>query len=113
MSDFNQITLSGRLSKDPVSRKTANGVDESCFSIAINMWNNLNKEEDVFFFDCVCWNNNANYMNENIKKGDLVLINGSLRYDIVKDKEGLKSKKYHKIICNVVKLMNKKNTHNL
>lgn len=67
------------------------------------------KEEvnKVQYFNVTAWNNNANYLNSNFSKGDLIRISGELKSETYEDKDG--NSRYNvKIDLNEVELIIKK-----
>ena len=79
--NINNVTLGGRLTRDPELRFTASGLAQCTFSIAQN---NRCKEGnewvdgDTYFFDAVCWRALAENTAE-LQKGDLIVIVGRLQ----------------------------------
>jgi single-strand DNA-binding protein len=62
------------------------------FSLAVNRF--ARGEELADFFDCVTFNQNAEYALNKLKKGMLVLVEGSLRTRTYQTKTGEKRKAY-------------------
>ncbi len=77
----NQVTLLGRLTKDPELRQTPNGQSVASFSIALNRsykggdgeW-----KEEVDFIDVVVWAALAERAEKYLKRGQRVLVSGRL-----------------------------------
>jgi len=97
--DNNTVFLTGRLTNDPETSFSKDGKPISKFSIANNRGFNTNKK--VNFFNCVSFGNTALYVEKYLKKGNRVIIEGSLDFNEWQDKAG---KKMHtiKIIANSV-----------
>ena len=75
---LNQVALTGRLTKDIELKKTESGKSVVNFSVAIN--DPFDKsEENVDYISCVAWNQPADFINQYLKKGSLVAINGKLQ----------------------------------
>jgi single-strand DNA-binding protein len=90
--NYNRITLVGRLVADPVLlTRTADSV-VARFSLAVNRF--ARGEELADFFDCVTFNQSAEYALNRLKKGMPVLVEGSLRTRTYQTKTGEKRKAY-------------------
>jgi len=79
MADINNITLSGRLTKDPEP-----GNNFTKFSIAQDVWNG--KESVTQYFNCIIFGKRCNFLNEYCKKGDKVMINGEIEIKLYNEK---------------------------
>jgi single-strand DNA-binding protein len=77
----NQVTLLGRLTRDPELRQTPNGKSVASFSLALNRsYKGGDGEwvEDTDFIDCVAWGPLAETMEKYLKRGQRVLVSGRL-----------------------------------
>lgn len=74
---MNTVSLSGRLAKEIELRKTQNDLSVVSFAIAVDRLQNGQKVAD--FIDCVAWRQSAEYLAKYAKKGDIVLVEGSLQ----------------------------------
>ena len=77
----NQVTLLGRLTRDPELRQTPNGKSVASFSLALNRsYKGGDGEcvEDTDFIDCVAWGSLAETMEKYLKRGQRVLVSGRL-----------------------------------
>jgi len=90
--NYNRITLVGRLVADPVLLSRSADNVAARFSLAVNRF--ARGEELADFFDCVTFNQNAEYVLNKLKKGMLVLVEGSLRTRTYQTKSGEKRKAY-------------------
>lgn len=72
---MNKVFLNGYLSTDPVKKITNTGKELSTFNIAVS---DLKNYEDRYFFNCVAWSQQAKYINDNLKKGTFVAVDGRL-----------------------------------
>ncbi len=76
------ITIVGNLARDPELRFTPSGQPTASFGVAVNRrW--MNKatnewDEQVSFFDVVCWRDLAENVAESIQKGARVIVTGRL-----------------------------------
>lgn len=74
---MNLVAVAGRLAKDIELRKTQSDLSVVSFAIAVDRIQNGQKVAD--FIDCVAWRQSAEYLAKYAKKGDLVLVEGSLQ----------------------------------
>lgn len=78
----NQVTLLGRLTRDPELRQTPNGASVASFSMALNRsWKDQNSgewKEETDFIDCVAWGALAERLEKMVKRGQRLLISGRL-----------------------------------
>jgi len=102
--NFNKIIIAGRLARDPERRISSDGKVFANFTIAVNR--NF-KADEADFFDCVCFGNTADYILNYVRKGYLVLVEGSLQINKWADRDGVKHSK-PEIIANVVRNFEKK-----
>lgn len=82
MADFNQVTLVGRLTKDPEIRTTKSGKKLANMSIAVNKYS---KDEPANFFNVQCWEKTADFVDNYLSKGSQILISGSLEQQVWED----------------------------
>jgi single-strand DNA-binding protein len=90
--NYNRITLVGRLVADPVLLSRSADSVVARFSLAVNRF--ARGEELADFFDCVTFNQSAEYVLNKLKKGMPVLVEGSLRTRTYQTKTGEKRKAY-------------------
>lgn len=78
----NTVTIVGNVTRDPEIRYTAGGQANARFGVAVNRrWMNRNTnewEEQVSFFDVVCWREMAENVAESVGKGTRVVVTGRL-----------------------------------
>ena len=83
---MNQVTLLGRLTRDPELKYTPSGKAFCRFSIAINR--EFNREE-TDFINCVAWDKRAETIAEYLRKGRRILLQGRIQTGSY-DKDGQK-----------------------
>ena len=85
---LNQITLMGRLTKDPELRFTNNKTPVASFSIAVerDIATNGNKETD--FINCVAWRTTGEFISKYFSKGSLIAVVGRLQIRSYTNKNG-------------------------
>ena len=88
---LNQITIMGRLTRDPESRTTQSGEDVTSFSVACERDyapQSANRETD--FIDIVAWRKTAEFVQRYFRKGDMIAVSGRLQIREWTDKAGNK-----------------------
>lgn len=83
---LNQITLMGRLVRDPELRRTANGEAVTSFSLAVDR--DFGKERETDFIDCVAWRKTGEFVEKYFSKGNAILVSGRLQVRRYTDKNG-------------------------
>ena len=82
MANGNTVELIGNLTRDPELRFTPSGAAVANFGLAVNRrWQNQQTnewEEQVSFFDVVCWRELAENVAESLTKGSRVMVSGRL-----------------------------------
>lgn len=92
---MNIVLLKGNLARDPELRVVGSGDKQTSvvnFTVATSREytkNNGEKDKITSFINCEAWDSGAEVIGESFKKGDLVLIEGSLRNDSW-EKDGVK-----------------------
>lgn len=86
---INNVTLVGRLTKDPELRYTADGTAVANFTLAVNRpFSNAQGEREADFINCIVWRkpaeNTANYL----KKGSLAGVVGRIQTRSYDNNEG-------------------------
>lgn len=106
--DLNRVTLIGNLTKDPTQKSLPSGRTVSQFSLATNeRWTDAStkaKKENVVFHDVVAWGKLAEIVGEYVKKGSKVYVEGRLRTDSWKGKDGAPHKRTEIVADNLIML---------
>lgn len=77
---MNSVNLVGRLTRDPETSYTPNGVMVAKFAVAVNRpFKNDAGEYEADFFNCVAWRKTAEFVSQYLAKGRLVSIGGRLQ----------------------------------
>jgi single-strand DNA-binding protein len=86
---INSVNLTGRLTRDPELRYTANGIAVANLSLAVNR-KGVKEEgkQNVDFITCVAWRGVAETMANHLVKGSLIGVEGRLQARSFKYKEG-------------------------
>lgn len=82
---LNNITLMGRLVRDPELRITPNGTSVTSFTVAVNRDFDREKTD---FIDAVAWRQTAEFVEKHFRKGQQIAITGSLQIRDWTDKNG-------------------------
>jgi single-strand DNA-binding protein len=93
MSNLNDVTLLGRLTKDPELKYTTTGKAVCSFALAINRPQSKEAREKgdkpgVDFIDCVAWGTQAESLANYQKKGALILVKGRIQKRQYQNQEG-------------------------
>lgn len=77
---INNVTLVGRLTKDPDLRYTSNGTGVATFTLAINRnFTNQAGEREADFVQCVIWRKPAETFANYARKGTLLGVTGRIQ----------------------------------
>ena len=90
----NTVTVVGNLTRDPELRFTQSGQARAVLGIAVNRrWQNRQTnewEEQVSFFNVVCWREMAENVSESLTRGSRVIVQGRLEQRSWDTQEGEK-----------------------
>mgnify|MGYP001132721429 CR=1 FL=1 len=95
---MNTVTLTGRLTRDPELRYSANGNAVCKFGLAVKR---RFSRDEVDFFDCVTFNKTAETVAEHCQKGRLVGIEGWLQQNRWETNDGQKRSRVEVVADNV------------
>lgn len=104
---MNKVILTGRLTKNPELRYTANNKPVCEFTIATNRPINRDGEKKADFINCIIWNNQAENLNKYMSKGSLIAISGELRTETYEVEGNKKYKTY--VLGNNIEFLENKN----
>ena len=87
---YNKVILVGRLTRDPEMRTTNTGKNVAKFAIAVDkrFKPKDSNEPTADFFDVSVWGQTADYVNQYIQKGRMVLVDGRIEMRKYTDKDG-------------------------
>ena len=86
---MNNISLIGRLTKEPELKSTSNGNKVISFCLAVDR---RTKDKATDWIDCVAWNKTAEIIAQYCHKGKMLSVTGSLQTRTWEDNEGNKHK---------------------
>ena len=77
---MNNVSLVGRLVRDPELKNTSNGIANTRFTLAVNRkYKNAKGEREADFITCVAWRQTAELASKYLSKGSQVGITGSIQ----------------------------------
>ncbi|MGL4521258.1 MAG: single-stranded DNA-binding protein [Bacilli bacterium] len=88
---INRVTLVGRLTKDPETRYTTNGIATCQFTVAVNRtFTNQAGEREADFVPCIAWRKQAENLANYMHKGALIGVDGRLQTRTYEVQDGSK-----------------------
>ena len=84
---LNNVTLMGRLVRNPELRYTQNQTPVASFTLACER---DTKDKTTDFFDCTAWRHTAEFVNSYMTKGQMIVVTGRLQIRQWNDKDGNK-----------------------
>ena len=88
---FNKVILVGNMTADPELKQTQGGLSVCSFSIAVNRrFKGENGQQDCDFITIVAWRQQAEFVCKYFKKGQAILVCGSLQTRSWTDNQGNK-----------------------
>lgn len=86
---INQVTLVGRLARDPDLRTTGEGVPRAWFVLAVPRgYGGADGDQEADFVSIVAWRQLASTVSEHLQKGRLVGVMGRLRISNFEGQDG-------------------------
>ena len=85
---INRVILVGRLTKDPILRKTQSGTSVTSFTVACDRRIKTEGQPTADFINCVCWNKVADNTAQFTHKGSLVGVEGRIQTRSYDDQSG-------------------------
>ncbi|HUU84556.1 MAG TPA: single-stranded DNA-binding protein [Phycisphaerae bacterium] len=96
MANYNRVILAGNLTRDPELSYTPSNTAICKFGMAINrQWRDQqgNTQEDTCFVDCTVFGRQAETLNQYMRKGRPLLLEGRLHYSQWTSQEGQRRSK--------------------
>ncbi|MBI2055768.1 MAG: single-stranded DNA-binding protein [Candidatus Sungbacteria bacterium] len=91
--NLNKVIIAGNLTRDPELRQIPSGQTVCSFSVATNRFftDSLGqKQKQAEFHNIVAWGRQAEIINQYLKKGGIVLVEGRLQTRSWQDQQGVK-----------------------
>ena len=100
---INQITIMGRMTKEPELRRTGSGVAVTSFTLAVDrdFAPKDGGEKETDFIDCVAWRGTGEFVEKYFKKGSMAVVSGRLQIRNWTDKDGNKRRSAEVLADNV------------
>ena len=99
---LNQITIMGRLTRDPELRRTQSGTAVCSFSVAVDRdFKSQSGEKETDFIDVVAWRSTAEFVAKYFTKGRMAVVEGRLQIRDWQDRDGNKRRSAEVIADNV------------
>jgi len=86
---YNKVILVGRLTRDPDIRSTMNGNNVANFQLAVDRRSSSN-QDSTDFIKIVAFGKQADFASNYLKKGKLILVEGSLHINQWTDRDNIK-----------------------
>lgn len=107
---INRVILVGRLTKDPILRKTANGTSVATFTVACDRrYSSQGQEKQADFISCVAWRQSADFLSQYASKGRLVGVEGRIQTRSYDDQTG-KRVYVTEVVCDSVQLLDSRSS---
>ena len=94
MASLNKAVLIGRLTADPELKQTQSGISVVTFTIAVNRRyqskNATDGRQTADFINIVAWRQTAEFVSRYFKKGNPILVCGSIQVRSYTDSQGVK-----------------------
>lgn len=105
---INNVTLVGRLTRDPEMKYTQSGIAVTRFTLACERpFTGQEGKREADFIDCVVWRKQAENVAQYLKKGALAGVEGRLQISSYDDKDG--NKRYRaEVVANSVRFLESK-----
>lgn len=104
---FNNVSLVGRLTDNPVTKESQLGKSYTSFCIAVDR---KTKDKEADFFNCTLFGNSGVALNEYAQKGRLLAVSGKVQIDKYTNKDGVKMQAIKIIVDNWSLLDSRKET---
>ena len=86
---INNVTLVGRLTRDPELKYTPSNIAITTFNLAVNRnFKGVNGEREADFINCMIWRKQAENFANWVKKGNLVGITGRIQTRNYENQQG-------------------------
>lgn len=109
---LNRVVLVGRLTRDPELRVSQNNIAVATFNLAVNRpFTGQNGERGADFINCVVFRKQAENVNQYVKKGSLVGIDGRIQTRNYENKDGQRVY-VTEVVCESVQFLEPKGSSN-
>lgn len=110
MADYNQVTLVGRLTKDPEFKTIGEDKNVTTLSMAVGRYMGRDREPKTDYFNVEVWGAQAKSCSDYLRRGSPVLVAGSLKHETWEKEIGGETVKFstYKVVSNVVQFLESK-----
>ena len=111
MPNLNKVMIMGNLTRDPELKYTPNNTAVANIGLAVNRdWKNQagERQQETTFIDIEAWGKQAELLSQYMKKGMPLFLEGRLKLDQWKDKEGGERSKLKVVLENFQFIENKR-----
>lgn len=109
---MNKVILTGRITKDPEVRYTQQGVSVVSFTIAVNrQYRDANGNNQADFINCTAWRSTADFITRYIKKGYMLLVEGSIQTRSYQGQDG-QTRYVTEVVCESVENLQPRDPQN-
>lgn len=98
---LNQITIMGRLTRDPELRYTQSNTPVASFTLAVDRDYAGEGERRTDFIDCVAWKGAGEFVSKYFRKGSMAVVTGRLQIREWTDNNGNKRRNAEVIVGTV------------
>lgn len=99
---MNKVFFIGNLTRDPKLTETPSGIAVCRFSIAVNRdYTDSEGNRQTDFFDCTAWRGLGETIARYCKKGNKVMVGGSIQLRSYEDNDGIKRQAIDVIVNDV------------
>lgn len=105
---MNKAFLMGRFTRDPELKTTPQGTSVSSFTLAVNRRYVKGEERKADFINCVAWRHTADFICTYFKKGDPIIVEGSIQTRSWDDNNGQKRYATEVVISEAMFVENKR-----
>ena len=109
---MNKVILTGRITKDPEVRYTQTGVSVVSFTLAVNrQYRDANGNNQADFINCTAWRTTADFITRYIKKGYMLLVEGSIQSRSYQGQDG-QTRYVTEVVCDNVENLQPRESQN-
>ena len=98
---LNHIVLMGRLTADPILRRTSSGTAVAEFTLAVDRDYGKDSGKETDFITCVAWRGTAEFVSKYFSKGQMAVVSGRLQIRSWEGKDGKKQRSAEVVAENV------------
>ena len=86
MTFMNNVSLTGRITRDPEVKYTNSGTACLSFNVAVDKMPDANGNKQANFIPCVAWGSTAKFIGDYVKKGNMLSVTGEIQTRSYQDK---------------------------